>query len=71
MKPNPAKKIEAFKQKMQRIRERGAKVVVRRGDGTVESVRHLRRLPDGSTQWTDEAGHPLPHPAQPHADDAA
>ena len=55
--------IEQFREKMRQAREHGAKVVVRRdSDGVIESVRWIRRLPDGTTQWTDDTGKPIPHP---------
>ena len=55
--------IEHFREKMSQAREDGARVIVRRdSDGVVESVRWIRRLPDGTTQWTDDTGKPIPHP---------
>jgi len=62
--PDPAERPKTERGRYARLFEgRGARIEVRReGDAAPQEVRRLRRLPDGTLQWTDDAGHPIPDP---------
>ena len=70
MKPTAADKVAAYRRKLDRLREEGgggAEVIVTDDTGRIETVHHLRRLPDGSIEWTDAVVEPGD---KPHADAA-
>ena len=53
MPKEPNNKLDRIRERLRKAREDGATVIVRRPDGSIKSTRHVRRLPDGRTEWSE------------------
>ena len=59
--PNePDDKLDRIRERLRQAREDGATVIVRHPDGTIKSTRHVGRLPNGHTEWTEAENPAVP-----------